>query len=264
MNKGQPRKPDDWGTLRAVAWGASRFLDYLETDKAVDAKQVGLQGISRYGKEALVTMAYDSRFAIAYVASSGLAGAGLYRRNFGELLANVAGWGEYHWMAGNFVKYGADPLSADDLPVDGHMLLALCAPRPVLVTVGTNTGPLGSPTQGDWWADPTGTFMAVSAAAPAYTLLGEKALAPARSTQNTTPANPAPPSVPSVPTSALPNPQLNMPPPGTALTGGALAFRQHTGGHADAPNWPAFLDLAARYFRAPVAAPPDPATPPAK
>ncbi len=107
LNKGQPRKPDDWGTLRAVAWGASRFLDHLETDSAVDAKQVGLEGISRYGKEALVTMAYDSRFAIAYVASSGLGGAGLYRRNFGELLANVAGWGEYHWMAGNFVKYGA-------------------------------------------------------------------------------------------------------------------------------------------------------------
>jgi hypothetical protein len=251
MNKGQPRKPDDWGTLRAVAWGASRFLDYLETDKAVDAKQVGLQGISRYGKEALVTMAYDSRFAIAYVASSGLAGAGLYRRNFGELLANVAGWGEYHWMAGNFVKYGADPLSAADLPVDGHMLLALCAPRPVLVTVGTNTGPVGSPSQGDWWADPTGTFMAVSAAAPAYTLLGEKALAPASPT----------PAIEN-PKSQIQNPVL--PPPGTALTGGALAFRQHTGGHADAPNWPAFLAMAARYFRAPVAAPPAPDAPPAK
>jgi hypothetical protein len=200
----------------------------------VDAKQVGLQGISRYGKEALVTMAYDSRFAIAYVASSGLAGAGLYRRNFGEILANVAGWTEHHWMAGNFVRYATDPLTAADLPVDGHMLIALCAPRPVLVTVGSNTGPIGSNTAGDWWADPTGTFMATAAAAPVYALLGDKPLAP---------ANVGPTDIPAVP---------SMPAAETALTGGALAFRQHTGGHADAPNWPTFLDMAARYFRSPV------------
>ena len=99
-NKGQPRKPDDWGALRAWAWGASRALDYFETDKAVDAKQVGIEGLSRYGKAALVAMAYDQRFAIGFIGSSGEGGAKLHRRNFGELVENVAGSGEYHWMAG--------------------------------------------------------------------------------------------------------------------------------------------------------------------
>ena len=109
---------------------------------AVNAKQVGLEGISRYGKEALVTLAYDPRIAIAYVASSGAGGSRLLRRNFGQILENLAGPAEYHWLAGNFIKYGADPLHASDLPVDAHELIALCAPRPVLITCGTNTGPI--------------------------------------------------------------------------------------------------------------------------
>ena len=108
VNKGQPRKMDDWDP-QAWGWGASRCLDYLETDQAVDAKQVGLEGHSRYGKSALVTMAYDPRFAIAYVSSSGEGGAKLYRHIFGEQVANVAATNEYHWMAGNFLKY-AGPL----------------------------------------------------------------------------------------------------------------------------------------------------------
>ena len=149
------------------------------------------------------------------------------------------GWTEYHWMAGNFVRYATDPLSANDLPVDGHELIALCAPRPVFVTVGTNTGTIGSNTQGDWWADPTGTFMAVAAAAPVYALLGEKTLVLAGQ----------PPAIENPP-SKIQN--VKLPPPETALTGGALAFRQHKGGHSDIPNWPAFLDLAARYFHSPV------------
>jgi hypothetical protein len=103
VNKGQPRKLDDWGTLRAWAWGASRALDYFETDKSVDARQVGIEGHSRYGKTALVTMAYDPRFAIAYISSSGAGGAELYRRNFGEQIGNLAGAGEYHWFDGNFL-----------------------------------------------------------------------------------------------------------------------------------------------------------------
>ncbi len=128
VNRGQPRPLDDWGALRAWAWGASRALDYFETDKSVDARQVGIEGLSRYGKAALVAMAYDPRFAIAFVASSGEGGAKLHRRNFGELVENVAGAGEYHWMAGNFIKY-AGPLTPNDLPVDSHELIALCAPE---------------------------------------------------------------------------------------------------------------------------------------
>ena len=106
MNKGQPRKPDDWGALRAWAWGAGRGLDYLETDPAVDAKHVGIEGVSRYGKAALVTMAFDQRFAMVLVGSSGKGGATLLRRNFGEAVESLTG-GEYYWMAGNFMKYGA-------------------------------------------------------------------------------------------------------------------------------------------------------------
>ena len=106
VNKGQPRKPEDWGALRAWAWGAGRGLDYLETDPAVDAKHVGIEGVSRYGKAALVTMAFDQRFAMVLVGSSGKGGATLLRRNFGEAVESLTG-GEYYWMAGNFMKYGA-------------------------------------------------------------------------------------------------------------------------------------------------------------
>ena len=120
VNKGQPRKPDDWGALRAWAWGAGRGLDYLETDPAVDAKHVGIEGVSRYGKAALVTMAFDQRFAMVLVGSSGKGGATLLRRNFGEAVESLTG-GEYYWMAGNFMKYGASEatfgsMTPGDLP----------------------------------------------------------------------------------------------------------------------------------------------------
>ena len=147
VNKGKPRKLDDWGALRAWAWGASRALDYFETDKSVDAKRVGIDGHSRYGKAALVAMAYDPRFAIAYISSSGEAGAKLFRHHFGEQIGNIAGTGEYHWMAGNFLKY-AGPLTDADLPVDEHELIALCAPRPVFIGAGA--------TNGDGWVDAKG------------------------------------------------------------------------------------------------------------
>ena len=217
MNKGQSRKPDDWGALRAWAWGASRSLDYFETDKAVDAKRVGLEGHSRYGKAALVAMAYDPRFAIAYISSSGEGGAKLHRRNWGETVENVAGSDEYHWMAGNFLKY-AGPQNWNDLPVDAHELIALCAPRPVFIS--------GGATQGDGWVDAKGMFLAAAAAGPVYTLLGKKDLG-----------------------------TTNFPPMGTGLMDGDIAFRQHNGGHTDAPNWPVFLEFATRYFET-VSAPP--------
>jgi hypothetical protein len=209
-NKGQPRAPDDWGALRAWAWAASRALDYFETDKSVDAQRVGVKGHSRYGKAALVAMAYDARFAIAYISSSGEGGAALYRRNFGERLENVAGTGEYHWMAGNFLKY-AGPLTPNDLPVDSHELIAMCAPRPVFIS--------GGATQGDGWVDAKGMFLATVAAGPVYRLLGKKDLG-----------------------------TTEFPPMGTALIDGDLAFRQHEDGHSPAPNWPTFLKFASRHL----------------
>ncbi len=168
-NKGQPRKPEDWGALRAWAWGASRALDYFETDKAVDAKQVGIEGLSRYGKAALVAMAYDRRFAIGFIGSSGEGGAKLHRRNFGEMVENLTGSGEYHWMAGNFLKYGG-PLTPNDLPVDAHELIALCAPRPTFISYGASSGP-GAEGQ---WVDQRGSFMAAVAAGPGLPAPGQE------------------------------------------------------------------------------------------
>ena len=196
--------------MRAWAWGASRALDYLETDKAVDAKRVGLEGVSRYGKATLVAGAYDPRFAIAFVSSSGEGGAKLHRRDWGEIVENLAASGEYHWMAGNFIKY-AGPLHWNDLPVDSHELIALCAPRPVFISSGS--------TNGDAWVDPKGMFLAAVGAGPVYRLLGKKDLG-----------------------------TTEFPPIETALTNGEIAFRQHGGGHTDGPNWPVFLEFATKYL----------------
>ena len=212
VNKGQPRKLDDWGALRAWAWGASRALDYFETDKSVDAKQVGIEGLSRYGKAALVAMAYDPRFAIGFIASSGEGGAKILRRTFGELVENVAATSEYHWMAGNFLKY-AGPLTANDLPVDAHELIALCAPRPVFVSSG-------SPQVEGGWIDGKGMFLGAVGAGPVYKLLGKKDLG-----------------------------TVKFPPMETALIDGEVAFREHSGGHTAAPNWPTFLAFASRYLK---------------
>jgi hypothetical protein len=211
-NKGQYRKADDWGALRAWAWGASRALDYFETDKSVDARHVALEGHSRYGKATLVAMAYDPRFWTAYVSSSGEGGAKLHRRNWGEIVENVAAASEFHWMAGNFLKY-AGPLNWDDLPVDSHELVALCAPRPVFIG--------GGATNGDGWADAKGSFLAAAGAGPVYRLLGKKDMG-----------------------------TTEFPPIETPLVDGEVAFRQHSGGHTDVPNWPTFLTFASRYVKA--------------
>jgi hypothetical protein len=210
VNKGQPRKVDDWGALRAWAWGASRVLDYFETDKAVDAKHVGIEGHSRYGKAVALAMAYDSRFAIAFVSSSGEGGVKMNRRNWGELVENVAATNEYHWMAGNFLKY-AGPLNWNDMPVDSHELVALCAPRPVFIS--------GGATDGDGWVDAKGMFLAAAGAGPVYKLLGKKDMG-----------------------------TTEFPPIETPLIEGDVAFRQHSGGHTPAPNWPTFITFASRYM----------------
>jgi hypothetical protein len=213
VNKGQPRKADDWGALRAWAWGASRALDYFETDKSVNAKQVGLEGHSRYGKAAVVAMAYDPRFAIGFISSSGAGGVKLHRRNWGELVENVAGPSEYHWMAGNYLKY-AGPLNWNDLPVDSHELVALCAPRPIFISAGA--------TNGDGWVDAKGMFLAGVGAGPVYKLLGKQDLG-----------------------------TTEFPPIETYLIDGDIAFRQHSGGHTPGPNWLTFLTFASRYLKAP-------------
>ncbi|MBN1359730.1 MAG: hypothetical protein JW993_04015 [Sedimentisphaerales bacterium] len=223
-NKGEPRKPDQWGALRAWGWGVSRLIDYFEVDAdvKVDPRNVGIEGVSRYGKAALVTAAFDERVAVAFVASSGEGGAKLHRHIFGEAVENLTGSGEYHWMAGNSLKYGAaDPcMTAADLPVDSHELIALCAPRPCFISYGV---PPGDPD----WVDAPGSFMAGVLASPVYELLGKKGFG--------TSGN------------YLTDP---MPPVGT-LMGGELAWRQHEGGHTSGPNWPTFFEWVGRYIKAP-------------
>jgi hypothetical protein len=212
VNKGSFRKPDDWGALRAWAWGAARALDYLAANEPmVDSKHVGIEGVSRYGKAALVTLAFEPRFAMGLIGSSGKGGATLHRRNWGEAVESLTG-GEYYWMAGNYLKYGAsDAVSgaktANDLPVDSHELIALCAPRLCFVSYGV-------PEQGDAkWLDHQGSYMAAVAAGTVYKLLGARDLGVSNDYHSE-----------------------RMPPVNTGLLDGQLAWRQHDGGHTDAPN----------------------------
>jgi hypothetical protein len=224
VNKGERRAPEDWGALRAWAWGASRGLDFLATQAAVDAKRIGVEGVSRYGKAALVAMAFDQRFAVVLIGSSGEGGAKLHRRRWGEQVENLTASGEYHWMAGNFLKYGAaaadfGAMNPGDLPVDAHELIALCAPRAAFVSYGL-------PEQGDAkWLDQRGSFMAAVAAQPVFRLLGARDL-------------------------GVPDDYRNAQLPGVnvGLLDGELAWRQHDGGHTDGPNWKYFIPWAERMF----------------
>ncbi len=219
-NCGQPRKPDDWGALRAWAWGAARILDYLDTVPEVDTSRVGIEGVSRYGKATLVTMAFEQRFSIALVASSGKGGVGLYRRNFGEDIGNLISSGQYHWMAGNFMKYGALESSfgkktADDLPLDSHFAIALCAPRPTFISYGI-------PEKGDaLWLDQQGSYMATVAAQPGFELLGVRGMGITEDYRT-----------------------AELPPYNTDLLNGQLAWRQHDGGHESQSNMSHFIRWA--------------------
>ena len=223
-NRGQRRKPDDWGALRAWAWGASRVLDYLARDPDIDAKQAGIEGVSRFGKAALITMAFDQRFAMVLVGSSGEGGAKPYRRNFGEAVESLTGAGEYHWMAGNFLKYGASaarggPKNAGDLPVDSSELIALCAPRLTFISYG-------SPAMGDaLWLDQQGSYMATVAAGKVFRLLGARDLGVGDDYQH-----------------------AQKPAIGVGLLDGQLAWRQHEGGHTDVPNFKYFIAWADRWL----------------
>jgi hypothetical protein len=229
-NKGQPRKPDDWGALRAWGWGVSKLIDYFEAnpDLKVDPKKVGIEGVSRYGKAALVTQAFDPRVAVALVASSGQGGAKLHRHDFGEAMENLTGTGEYHWMCGNYLKYGASDINgksmnASDLPVDSHELIALCAPRPCFISYGVEPGD-------PKWVDAPGSYRAGILASQVYAVLGKKGYGSEIQDWVHAP----------------------LPPVGT-LVGGDLAFRQHEGGHTSGPNIPHFFEWIGSYIKSPAA-----------
>lgn len=206
---GKPRGLHDWGALRAWAWGASRALDLFMRDPRIDASRVGVEGLSRYGKAALVTMAFDPRFSIGFIGSSGAGGAKPLRRNFGERLENLSASGEYHWFAPEFLRYGG-PLTVDDLPVDAADLVALAAPRPLFIGAGK--------VDEDGWVDPRGSFLAGKEASTVYRLLG------------------------------VPGLVGDMPALNETRAAGCIAFREHDQGHTNVPNWPAFLDFAQQYW----------------
>lgn len=180
---------------------------------------------SRFIKAALVAEAFDTRIAVGFIGSSGEGGTKLHRHIFGESVENLTG-GEYYWMAGNFMKYGASGVvfgakTVADLPVDSHELIAPCAPRPVFISYGVVE-------KGDAkWIDARGSFMAAVAAGAAYRLLGKRDLG--------TPGN------------YLTDP---MPPVGQ-LIGGELAWRQHNGGHSVAENWSSFIEWASQFIKTP-------------
>jgi hypothetical protein len=185
---------------------------------------VGIEGVSRYGKAALVTQAFEQRFAVVLVGSSGEGGAKLNRRNWGEAVESLTG-GEYYWMAGNFMKYGASEATfgsknAGDIPVDSHELIALCAPRLTFVSYGV-------PEKGDAkWLDHQGSYMAAVAAGPVFRLLGAKDLG-VSSDYN----------------------KERMPGVNVGLLDGQLAWRQHDGGHTDAPNIKYFIAWADKFIK---------------
>ena len=216
VNKGKAPQPAQWGALRAWAWGASKAMDYFETDKDIDAKRVAVEGLSRYGKAAIVAMAYDTRFSLGFIGSSGAGGTKILRRVFGEQVENLASSGEYHWFCGNFIKY-ASKLTPDDLPVDAHQLITLCAPRPIFISSG-------SPQVEGEWVDAKGMFLGGVNAGNIYRLLGKSDLG----------------------TTIFPH-------LGTSLTTGEIAFRQHAGGHSTGPNWSTWIAWASKYWGVPKA-----------
>ncbi len=200
--------PDEWGAISAWAWGLSRAVDYFETDKSVDAKRIAIYGVSRLGKTVLWAGARDTRIAMVIASCSGEGGAALSRRNYGETIAHLTAPTRYPYQfCANYAKFAND-VSA--LPVDSHMLLALMAPRPVLLQTGDS----------DKWSDPKGEFLAAVAAEPVFKLFGKQGLGTDR-----------------------------MPPPGEPLLR-TIGYYMHAGGHGTLPgDWEHFIRFMEMHLR---------------
>ncbi|HPR12290.1 MAG TPA: acetylxylan esterase [Bacteroidales bacterium] len=156
--------PDQWGAISAWSWGLSRAMDYFETDPLIDETKVALFGISRLGKTVLWTGVRDDRFGMVIASCGGEGGAALSRRNYGENIDHMTHPTRYFYQfAGNWRNYKDDFNSS---PVDAHMLVALMAPRPLLLQTGLT----------DYWSDPKGEFLSAVAAEPVWKLLGKKGL----------------------------------------------------------------------------------------
>jgi (4-O-methyl)-D-glucuronate---lignin esterase len=200
--------PDEWGAISAWAWGLSRALDYLETDKGVDARRVAIFGVSRLGKTVLWAGAHDPRFALVIASCSGEGGAAISRRSYGETIKHLVAPTRYPYQfAANYQKYGDH---VDQFPVDAHLLIALIAPRPLLLQTGDT----------DFWSDPKGEFLAAVAAGPVYRLLGRQALGTDQ-----------------------------MPAPGQPILH-TLGYYEHAGGHGTIPSdWEQFIKFMQMHLR---------------
>jgi hypothetical protein len=207
-----PREQHDWGALRAWSWGASQLREELARDPRINPKRISLQGHSRFGKGVLVAAAFDHAFADANVSSSGAGGAKLMRRDFGERWENMAGSGAFHWFTPNVMAFAGGEMTTANLPVDAHMLIALRAPRPLFVTSGVVD-------EGDAWVDPTGMWLAVRAAQPAWALFGS-----------------------AVPSDVMPKPGADQEAPYR------LGWYQHTEGHVPWPGYAAFYAHEERFY----------------
>jgi hypothetical protein len=191
---------NEWGSIAAWAWGLSRAMDYLETDKGVDAKRVAILGVSRLGKTVMWAGARDTRFALVIASCSGEGGAALSRRNYGETIAHLTAPSRYPYQF--CANYGKFANRVDQFPVDAHMLVALMAPRPVLLQTGDK----------DLWSDPKGEFLAAIGAGPVYRLLGKQGLETDQ-----------------------------MPPAGTPILH-TIGYYMHAGGHGTIPSdWDQYL-----------------------
>jgi hypothetical protein len=199
---------DEWGAISAWSWGLSRAMDYFETDKQIDASRIALQGTSRLGKTVLWTGAHDPRFKLVIASCSGEGGAALSRRNYGESINHMTDTSRYFYQfAPNRHKYANDPGQS---PVDAHMLVALMAPRPLLLQTG----------DADYWSDPKGEFLAAVAAEPVYQLFNKKG----------------------------PGTDV-MPKAGDQSLLNTLGYYMHAGGHGTLPSdWAVFMTYLKKYL----------------
>ena len=200
--------PDEWGAIAAWAWGLRRVMDHLETEPAIDAKRVALLGSSRLGKTVLWTGATDERFAVILASVSGESGAALSRRNYGETVRHMTDSTRYDYQfAHNYQSYGD---RVNELPFDGHMLVSLIAPRPLLLQTGST----------DFWSDPKGEYLSAVAASPVWKLFGKEGLT-----------------------------ADHYPAPGEPVLS-VLGYSKHEGRHGILPyDWPIFLEFLKRYLK---------------
>jgi hypothetical protein len=199
---------NEWGAISAWSWGLSRAMDYFETDKQIDAKRIALQGTSRLGKTVLWAGAHDTRLKLVIASCSGEGGAAISRRNYGESINHMTDTSRYYYQfAPNRHKYANDPNIS---PVDAHMLVALMAPRPLLLQTGDT----------DYWSDPKGEFLAAVAAEPVYKLFGKTG--PGTGVMSTA---------------------------GDQTMLHPLGYYMHAGGHGTFPSdWPVFITYLKKYL----------------